>query len=382
MKLPNIYESKNLKVLVLIPVILMFIGIFLSTQIVLDSTLAGGVSVLVQTNTTLSAQQIASAVATQLNTQSPSVQVSPGGLQITITDNKTLSAAQNYLINLYSFDSNYSTYLLNATTYSIDLQQNPDNRSAAANLSIAEAGENASIAGMQTQLALEIKELQPFVPGASFSSSDPDAMAAYGEGLFTNASSIYQNHVVTVLHNILPFTTYSYQSVTATLGRYFLNQLEVVIIVAFILISIVVFFIFRSPIVSLAIVFGAANDIIIALGMMGLFKIPLGIASIGGLLMLIGYSIDTEVLTAMRILKRHEGTVEERAYGAMKTGLTMTSTAIVSFGVLFIVSLITYVPTYSEISSVVLFGLIGDIFTTWFGNTALILMYKKRKEAA
>jgi len=29
---------------------------------------------------------------------------------------------------------------------------------------------------------------------------------------------------------------------------------------------------------------------------------------------------------------------------------------------------------------VVLFGLIGDLFTTWLGNTPMILLYKKRKE--
>ena len=96
--------------------------------------------------------------------------------------------------------------------------------------------------------------------------------------------------------------------------------------------------------------------------------------------MLIGYSIDTDVLTAIRILKRSGGTPEDRAYESMKTGLTMTATAIVAFAVLFVVSIIIYVPTYYEISSVVLFGLIADIFTTWFGNASIILWHKKRKE--
>jgi len=70
-----------------------------------------------------------------------------------------------------------------------------------------------------------------------------------------------------------------------------------------------------------------------------LFKIPLGIASVGGLLMLIGYSIDTEILTSIRILKRHEGAAEERAYHTMRTGLTMTTTAIATFATLFAISI-------------------------------------------
>jgi len=141
-----------------------------------------------------------------------------------------------------------------------------------------------------------------------------------------------------------------------------------------------VFFIFRTFIPSLTVTFGALNDMVIALGVMGLFKIPLGVASIAGLLMIIGYAIDTDILAAIRIIKRGEGTVEERAYSSMRTGLTMTSTAIMSFLVLFLISVIVYVPTYYEISSVVVIGLIGDIFTTWLGNTPILMYYKRRKE--
>jgi preprotein translocase subunit SecF len=37
------------------------------------------------------------------------------------------------------------------------------------------------------------------------------------------------------------------------------------------------------------------------------------------------------------------------------------------------------VPSYYEISGAVLFGLIGDIFTTWLGNASIILFYARRK---
>jgi len=144
-------------------------------------------------------------------------------------------------------------------------------------------------------------------------------------------------------------------------------------------VAIAVFFIFRTPIPSLAVIFGAGNDIIVALGAMGAFGIPLGVASIGGLLMLIGYSIDTDMLTSIRILKRSEGSPTERALGTMKTGVTMTSAAIISFGILLIVSYIAFIPTYFEIAGVVLFGLFADLATTWLGNLPIILWYKKRK---
>jgi len=157
--------------------------------------------------------------------------------------------------------------------------------------------------------------------------------------------------------------------------------METVIIASFILVALAVLFIFRTPIPSLTIVVGAGNDIIVALGAMGLFGIPLGVASIGGLLMLIGYSIDTDMLSAIRILKRTEGTPTERAFSTMKTGVTMTTAAIIAFGILLIVSYYTFIPTYFEIASVVLCGLVADLFTTWFGSTVLVLWYKQRKEA-
>ena len=73
------------------------------------------------------------------------------------------------------------------------------------------------------------------------------------------------------------------------------------------------------------------TDIVVALGGMGLFGIPLGVASVGGLLMLLGFSIDTDMLSAVRILKRNDATPEIRAFSTFKTGLTMTFTAIISF---------------------------------------------------
>ncbi len=96
--------------------------------------------------------------------------------------------------------------------------------------------------------------------------------------------------------------------------------------------------------------------------------------------MLIGYSIDTELLSAIRILKRSEGTPSERAIGTMKTGVTMTSAAIISFTTLFIIAYIVFIPTYIEIAGVVIFGLIADVFTTWFGNSIMILWYKERRD--
>lgn len=379
--LPNIYHSKNLKFFVAIPIVLMLISIYLSQNIVLDSSLNGGVSVILQAHTNMTAQQMSVALGQKFHVLNPTVQTGGGQIQITIAHNKSLSNAETYLIAAYQYNTNYTQAVLNYTNYKIALNSQPSNQTLQTLVSQQQAAENASYTGIQKYTNLELSALSPFIGNARPSGTDPTSLIAFAQNSYSNASAVYKQNIITGIGQVIPYTSYSYQEITVLQSSFFLQQLQTIIIAAFILISIVVFFIFRSIVPSFAVVFGAANDMIVAIGAMAFFHIPLGIASIGGLLMLLGYSIDTDVLTAIRIIKRHEGTPEERAYGSMKTGLTMTSTAIVSFAVLFIVSLIAYVPTYYEISGVVLFGLIGDLFTTWLGNASMILLYMKRKEA-
>ncbi len=380
LKLPNIYANRNLKLLVAVPLILLVLGLYFSTQIQFDSTLSGGVSILLETNSTFGTSQLASAISSKLGISEPTVVASPGGYQITITENSSLSTAQTYLIDFYSFQANYSSFQFNATTAEIGLQNSPSNSTLASELNRANSGMNRSAIKMNEYLGLELQTLKPLIGAKNYNSSDVSSFGTIANNAYTNASTLYENKVIGALQSIVPFTSYSYQQISPTLSTYFLGQVEYIILAAFVLISIVVFIIFRSAVPAFSVVFGAGNDIIIALGCMGLLHIPLGLASLGGLLMLIGYSIDTDMLSAVRILKRHDGTPEDRAYSAFKTGTTMTFTAILSFGILFVVSLVAYVPTYYEISGVVLFGLIGDLFTTWLGNTSMILMYKKRKD--
>ncbi len=380
--LPNIYKSKNLKLFVAIPIVLMVISVFLSTRLVLDSSLAGGVIITIQSNTTQSSQQIATEVGTALHVASPSVVSASGIVTITIAANQSISTAYDQLLAFSLNQSAYGVYYTNATAAQIALQSSPSNSTASAELAVADAGMNKTLAGMNAALSGELASLSAFVPAQTYNTSDTTAMGLIAQDSYTNASLVYQQDVESKLATIVPSSAaVSYEPTAPSEGKAFLSSLEQIIIIAFVLVSIVVFFIFRSPVPSFTVVFGAANDIIIAIGAMALFGIPLGIVSIGGLLMLMGYSIDTDVLTAIRILKRHEGTPEERAFSSMKTGLTMTMAAIASFAVLFAISFIAYIPTYYEISGVVLFGLIGDLATTWLGNASMMLLYVKRKES-
>lgn len=169
----------------------------------------------------------------------------------------------------------------------------------------------------------------------------------------------------------------SYNEIGPVLSEEAMGQIYVAMIFAFLFMAVTVFIVFREPVPSIAIILAALCDILIALGGMSIFKIPLSIASVGALLMLIGYSVDTDILLTTRLLKRREGTVESRAKNAMYTGLTMSFAAIAAMGILFVVTklIMPEATTLSNISAVLVIGLVGDILSTWLMNLGILKTY-------
>jgi preprotein translocase subunit SecF len=162
---------------------------------------------------------------------------------------------------------------------------------------------------------------------------------------------------------------------TASLSSDFIDKAVMVVIYSVILTSIVIFLIFRTVVPSIAVLAGVAADVIFALGAMALFDIPLTLASFAALLMLIGFSLDTDILLTIRLVKRKDGTPAERAFESMKTGMTMSLSTMVAFLALFIIAMVTKINIYYEISAVAIAGLIGDLVATWFFNAVIVLYH-------
>jgi preprotein translocase subunit SecF len=176
------------------------------------------------------------------------------------------------------------------------------------------------------------------------------------------------------------FKVLSFRSVGAVLSEQAMVQIVYALIFAFLFMSVTVFFVFRNPVPSLAVILSALCNISVAVGGMSLFGIPLSVASVGALLMLIGYSVDTDILLTTRLLRRHEGSVEDRAEEACKTGLTLSIAAILSMVVLYLVVKL-FIPSaqvLEDISGVLLIGLLSDILATWFMNLGILKLYMER----
>jgi len=170
-------------------------------------------------------------------------------------------------------------------------------------------------------------------------------------------------------------------------GRSLQVQAIRALIISFIGMSIVVFLLFRSPVPSFAVILSAFSDITIALGFMKIAGVELSLGTLAALLMLIGYSVDSDILLTNRVLKRR-GTVEEKVSRAIQTGVTMTSTALVALVIMYLVSTYLYliipsftqIPLLSQISIVLIAGLFADIMNTWLLNTGILRWYVMKPE--
>ncbi|MBI2449358.1 protein translocase subunit SecF [Candidatus Pacearchaeota archaeon] len=164
----------------------------------------------------------------------------------------------------------------------------------------------------------------------------------------------------------------------AVIGQGFYQQLRIAILFAFVLMSIVIFIIFRTFVPSLAVILAAFADIVMTLGIIDFVGIRISGAGIVALLMLIGYSVDSDILLTSRVLRSREDSVNERILSAFKTGMLMTLAAL---GAVIVALIIVYrfSDVLTQIFGILTIGLLFDIINTWITNVGILKMYVERK---
>jgi preprotein translocase subunit SecF len=145
--------------------------------------------------------------------------------------------------------------------------------------------------------------------------------------------------------------------------------------VAFLGMSLLAFAFFRSFIPSIAIVISAFSDIIIPLAVMNLLGIKLSLGTVAALLMLIGYSVDSDILLNNHVLRRSGGFYES-TYRAMRTGVTMTLTSMAAMAVMAISATLFGIEIMASIGFVLVIGLAADLMNTYMLNVTLLRWYK------
>ena len=170
----------------------------------------------------------------------------------------------------------------------------------------------------------------------------------------------------------------SFEFTGSALSESFFKQLIIAVIFAFFFMGVVVFIIFRTLIPSLAVILAAFTDIVMTLALFNFLGFKMSTAGIVAFLMLIGYSVDTDILLTSRILKRHEGSLNERIAGAFKTGIMMTTTSLVAMTSALIV-VISFSVVLTQIFTILVMGLLFDILNTWITNVSILKWYVESK---
>lgn len=170
------------------------------------------------------------------------------------------------------------------------------------------------------------------------------------------------------------------REISPTLGAASFQGIIQISIIGFILLTIVIFLAFRQLVPSAAIIQSMIFDIFAGLAGMALLDIPLSLTTMPALLLLVGYSVDTDIMLSSRILKEKTGTPQERATTSMKTGLTMTGTTLAALVSMIVISYFYQVEIIYQISAILFFGLIGDIISTWLINAPILLWFMEDKK--
>jgi len=229
---------------------------------------------------------------------------------------------------------------------------------------------------------INIQEIETFL-NSKFNDVLVRKLSEFGSGkdagFIIEASDIDEKELKSTLEEKigkLSNEDFSIEQTGSSLGESFYKEMLKAILFAFIFMALVVFIAFRSFIPSLAVIFAAILDIIITLAIVDLIGIRISTAGIAAFLLLLGYSIDTDVLLTTRMLKRKEGTLFERMINGVKTGLTMTITTIVALTVAFIFSNSLILK---QMFLIILIGLFVDVISTYFMNAGILYWYCNKK---
>jgi len=162
------------------------------------------------------------------------------------------------------------------------------------------------------------------------------------------------------------------------MGNFFLSINPIVSAVIFLAFaSFLIYTYVKNSIPAFAVMLSAFADIVMTLAVVDLVGMKLSTAGIVAFLMLIGYSVDTDILLTTRLLKKKEG-INSALFGAFKTGTTMTLTSIIAITAA-LIAVYSFSSVLNQIFTILLIGLGFDLFNTWITNASIIKWYSETR---
>jgi preprotein translocase subunit SecF len=174
-------------------------------------------------------------------------------------------------------------------------------------------------------------------------------------------------------------TDYTEETIGPALGNLFFEQVRNTLIIAFVLMSIVIFVIYRNLVSSFGIVFATLANIITTLAITSLLGIQISFAGFAGLLMLIAFTVDTNIVLTSKVVAK--GSAEgfmPRYRKALVTGVTLVATIAATMAVVLVLSSSKLLVNIAE---VLVIGFLADLVYTWILNARLLEIHFNRRAA-
>lgn len=377
MNIPNPYQSKHYKKLMIIPVVLVVLSLLLVAfhGIPAGVELKGGLRITVlskgEVNTDLLKEKLAP-FSNELSIRSFETPAGKG-VDIEMGNNLVLEEASTKIGLLREADKALLDAEIDAN-YKTDLAKTDNSKAQEAYAATQKADE------MRKNNLAQANAILALIKSTKTETTDAHKAFKIAEEEFSAANVGYRDQLLAIVNEAAPGSSTSLKEVGAVLSKFFFVKTQELILVSFILSAIVILLVFRSIVPSIAVIFGAVADLVITMGVMSVLGIPLSLATVSVLLMLIGFSLDTDMLLTIRVLKRTEGTPAERAFNAFSTGFMLNLTTIVAFGVLAIIGAYLRIDVYYQIGIVTVIGGIVDFIATWSANAGLILWHAEKRE--
>lgn len=365
MNIPNPYQSKHYRLLLLVPLALIGLSvglIFFGPGIKPGIDFKGGMLIGVKYTHDVDLSQLKEAVE-RVAGQEASIRPFQGpagnGAEIELPLKESLDDADGYLARVHQLQEEYDSARI-AVSAGTQSQQALD--------------------AIEEQLLREASLTVQAASGGTLKSTDATQAVAESERAVADARSEYRQALLDAVQSVVNADSVSVREVGSSLSVFFFSKLREVVLVSLLLLGVIVFLLFRSIGPSLAVMIGPLTDIVLTAGAMSALQIPWNLGSVAAMLMLIGFSLDSYVMLTVRILKRKEMDGPARTLDATKTAFLMNAAQVTGFGVLTALALILQLPIYFQIGFVATLGGMADFVTTWFGNGPLLLWMSQRQE--
>jgi preprotein translocase subunit SecF len=227
-------------------------------------------------------------------------------------------------------------------------------------------------------VSLQIQTDQPVSQvEADFSTIEGVSEPVSVQSISTGAVVRYQPLTDDEMSNLRDFRDDQYpdasiEMVSPAQGTSLLYQSTGAVLFAFLLMSVVIFAFFRTFVPSMAIVASATSDMIVPIGIMTLLGIDVSLSTIPAILLLIGYSIDSDILLTRNTLTGRRKKFYGNVRSAMRTGVTMTTTSMAAMAVMAVSAQAFSIFVLRDIGIILFFGLGMDLINTYMMNIAVL----------